>query len=207
MSPLPCQGLDSSTTDMDKKDKERQSRALRKELKKVRLDIHIIQQKAQELEKRKDYLLEELRKTSGVLRPSQESMPGCGDELLGRLFTQEEEIQEVESQEEKEGEEEALRIERTQPFEAEECDCRHGRGVVGGGHIWRAQLDDSLSLENHSILVPVTHTHTHTYISLWLCHCPYTTVVAPIPDFTITSTRAPMPPRSEPSYSGFIEGY
>ncbi len=163
MASLQRQGLDSSATHRDKKDKERRSRDLRKELKKVRLNIHIIQQKAQVLEKRKEYLLEEMGKTSGVLRPSQEPMPGCGDELLGRLFTQEEDVQEVESQEEKESEEEFLRKEEfSQPCEAGQCDCRRcGKGVLGGGHIWRAQLDDSLNLENHSILVPVTHTHTY----------------------------------------------
>ncbi len=164
MASLSRQGLDSSATHKNKKYKERRSRALRKELKKVRLDIHIIQQKAQVLEKRKDCLLEELRKTSGVLRPSQEPMPGCGDELLGRLFTQEEEVQEIESQEEKEGEEEALvRKGCSQPCEIGECECKCGKGVLGGGHIWRAQLDGSLSSENHSILVLVTHTRTYIY--------------------------------------------
>ncbi len=164
MASLPRQGLDSSATQRDKKDKkdkkdkERRSRDLRKELKKVRLNIHIIQQKTQVLEKRKEYLLEELRKTSGVLRPSQEPMPGCGDELLGRLFTQEEEVQEVESQEEKESEEKPLRKEEcSKSCEAGQCDCRYEKGILGGGRIWRAQLDDSLHLENHSILVPVTH--------------------------------------------------
>ncbi len=164
MASLSRQGLDSSATRKDRKDKERRSRALRKELKKVRLDIHIIQQKVQVLEKRKDYLLEELRKTSGVLRPSQEPMPGCGDKLLGRLFTQEEEVQEIESQEEKEGEEEALvRKGCSQPCETGECDCKCGKGVLGGGHIWRAQLDDSLSFENHSILVLVTYIYIYQY--------------------------------------------
>ncbi len=176
MTYLSCQGLDSSAAHKDKKGKERRSRALRKELKKVRLDLHILQQKAHVLEKRKDYLVEELKKTSGVLRPSQEPMPGCGDELLGRLFAQEEEVQEIASQEEKEGEEDPLvRKGRTQPRETVgECDSNCGKGMLRGGHIWRAQLDDNLCYETHSILVIVVH----TYLSLSLYIYIYIFVIA-----------------------------